>query len=248
MIVGLICAFEEEGQIGVAVNSLLEAGCDRVVVADGAWQCADGSPFAGGDWTSSDATWVEAEDAGAEVTLAPRLDDGGKRDWLLRNCGAQPGDHVLFLDADETLAAADPLDELRLPSVHACVLHRDVAPNDLPGLGGEWPRGDYGPRKPLLRWLRWSKSLGCDKPGRYHVAGEPIDAYLVQALARIVDRWDVPAIAQAYRALRDHEHQLEPEEASVLPILDGVEIVHDSRPDAARVAAKRAYYEPLVAA
>jgi hypothetical protein len=250
VIVGLMSVFEEAGRVGAAVESLFAAGCERVVVGDGAWVAADGRLFGGGEsWLSRDGTVAEAVAAGAEVLepASPVGSDGAKRDWLVRSCGASRGDMLLLLDADELVVCERPLELAELPSSHGCVIHRDLAGNDLPGLGGEWPRGDHGPCKPLLRWLRWSPGLRCLAPGRYTVNGQPIDAYLVQALGRVVSEevgYFVPeCVRHAYRLLRDREHELAPAEASLLPVLPGVEILHDSRPSPGRVEAKRRYYK-----
>lgn len=249
-VIGTIQAFNEEAAIRGAVESLLAGGCDRVFVLDGAWANPDGTPFGGRGWWSTDATQAEAERAGADfVTDFNGVDvstDGKKRDALLRLCRAEPGDHVLLIDADERLVGK--LDPDSWPSEHGCVIHRDLHPNDLPGVGGVWPRGDWGPEKPLLRWIRWSEDIRCETPGVYHDAGGRIHAYLVGAMSeRAAGRHD-PLFAHAYRVLRDHEHRLEPAATSLLPIVPDVEIHHAIEASPERVAAKELYYaEPVPA-
>lgn len=247
---GLIMAFNEEATIGDAVTSLFEVGCEKVVVADGAWTNPDGSYFGGGtSFYSTDATVHAAIEADAVVLrLEPAAyTDGGKRDAAIAKlplfAGASRGDYLFLLDADEI--ATGRLDDP--PRTHACVIHRDLQPNDLPGLGGVWPRGDYGAEKPLLRWLEWSPKLSCSRPGRYRDEAGPVMPYLVEQLRAVAETRD-GLIADAYRVLRDVEHLLTPEQAVLVPIVQGVEIHHVHAPDAAKIEAKRRYYETRVAA
>lgn len=181
MNIGLIPAFEEEENIGPAVTSLLAAGCSRVVVMDGAYAAPGPGllSFLGGGCRSKDETIAEAVRAGAEVIVPekqPRF--GVKRELLLRRCGARPGDHVLFMDADERAVG-------RLPAWyrdgHACVILRNLKPNDLPDLRATWPRGDYGPEVPLLRYLAWSPDLHFVDIGKFAVRDEPIVVYRDEA-------------------------------------------------------------------
>lgn len=247
-VIGLITAYQCEHEIGAAVRSLRDGGCHRVVVLDGAWPLPDGTPFGGGDWFSTDRTWEEARRAGATFLQEemPIGGDGAKRQRLLEICGAGNGDHLLFLDSDEILVGK--LDPATWPYGHGCVIHRDLHANDL-SVGGVWPHGDYGPEKPLLRWMRWSDDLRCERPGVFHDAAGRIHAYLVGAMAeRAAGRHD-PLFAHAYRALRDVEEHIPLEVASLLPIVPGVEIHHASEPSPDRVAAKERYHsmEPAAA-
>lgn len=245
-VVGLICAFNEAGRIGRAVTSLLEVGCDRVVVVDGAWIAADGHTFEGGEWWSTDGTREEAEQAGAEFVQLhrPAGDDGAKRNVAIHACGAMPGDHLFLLDADERAVGklTDP------PSGHGCVLLKNLKPNDLPGVRTDNLDPAHRETYPLLRWLRYDPDLCCDAPGRYRHGDNPIDVYLVPRLARASAEAGWPLLSQAYRALRDHEDVLEPGELSVLPILGGVEIEHVDEASPERVEAKRRYYDAQAAA
>ena len=237
--IGLIPAFDEEANIYDAVTSLFTVGCDRVVVLDGAYRYANGRSFMGGGCSSSDETQAEAESAGAIVVTPKRLPRfGEKRDMLLRLADADEGDHVLFLDADERAVG-------RIPAGvdgHACVLLRNLKPNDLPGLRSEWPRGDAGPVVPLLRFLRWSPTLRFLGPGRFAEEGELVRPYLVQAFGLVADATDDPVVRRAYLAVRELEGALPADLACVLPLLDGLEIHHLKEHSAERVEAKREVY------
>lgn len=241
-------AFNEEANIAEAVESLFTGGCERVVVVDGAWLSPDGTWFGGGGQWSTDDTVTEARQAGAEVLATPdgwAGGDGAKRELLLRMCGASEGDFILLVDADERLVGHARLEES--PSGHACVIHRDLFSNDLEGLGGVWPRGDYGPEKPLLRWLRYSRDLQCQAPGVYFDHAGRIHAYIVGAMAARVDNRREPLLTHAYRVLRELEHHMKPAEASLLPIVPGIEIHHVAEPASERVAAKRRHYKKAAA-
>lgn len=219
MVIGLIPAFNESGNIAPAVRSLFVAGCARVVVLDGAYRYEDGSSFMGGGCASTDGMHREAKREGAEVivpSVQPRF--GQKRELLLRLCGATSEDHVLFLDADER--AVGGLSDL--PEGHANVVLRNLKPNDLPDIRGTWPRGDFGEAVPLLRLLRWSEDLHFVGIGKFELDGEPIEPYDEEALA--LDP-DIPI-----------------EQASALPLLRGFEIQHVAPASSERIAAKREMY------
>lgn len=211
--VGLICAYNEAATISRAVGSLLDVGCDRVVVVDGHW-----SPEFGAAPYSTDGTEAAAVVAGAEwVRPAVTWDsDGGKRDTAVHVAGCRPGDQLFLLDADEV--AVGSLEGA--PAGHGCVLLRNLCPNDLPGIRRDWPRGDYAPVVPLLRWLRYSPGLSCTAPGKYREDGRPIRPYVLGTL-----------------------EGLSPEEACELPLLPNVRVDHYGQPSPERVLAKRAYYE-----
>lgn len=239
MIIGTIQAFQEAANIGGAVTSLLEAGCDRVVVVDGAWQNPDGTPFGGGDsWVSTDGTREAAVAAGAEfVVPAVRLgNDGAKRDFLIHAADAGPGDHLILLDADERLHGR----LTNAPAGHGCVVLRNDKPNDLPG---RTPWLDQANRAsvPMLRWLRWSPTLRCAGPGRYVENGEPIRVYLIEALAARVANADWLELA-ALAALREAQFEIPNDHLTILPLVPGVEISHCVPAGEGRMAAKHAYY------
>lgn len=220
-VIGTIPAYNEAGDIGDAVRSLFEVGCDQVFVLDGAWLAADGRPFLDGGGQSTDGTAEEARAAGASYReWAPRGGDGAKRTALVHMCGAREGDRILLLDADER--ATGSLPDV-LPRRHACVILRNEGENDLPGFRSDWPLGDGGPHPvPLMRLLAYHPTLECTGPGHWYERGRKIQTY---AFATV-------------------ERPLDPEQASALPILEGLEIVHlCGRRDPDRVAAKVAYYE-----
>lgn len=245
MIVGLICAFNEADRISGAVASLTRAGCDRVTVVDGAWLTPGGAWFGGAEWPySTDGTLDAAQAAGASVATAPEsalLSDGKKRDWALHNSGAEPNDHILFLDADERIHGhiTDP------PAGHGLVMLRN-RPDEL-GFRTPWLNDETLETVPLLRWLRYSEMLLCKQPGIYYDKHGRVEPYLDAVLAGHARIETDEALAQAYRAVRDHRHLLPAEAWTVLPILDGLLIEHLPA-DPSKTEAKRAYYQEPVAA
>lgn len=239
-IFGCVPVFEEADNIGYCVESMLAAGCDTVVVLDGAYLAADGSTFMDGGTTSKDGTVETAELAGARVIIPDRQPHfGEKRQMLLEQCGAEPGDHVLFLDADER--AVGTLNPDTLPAGHGCVILKNEKPNDMPGHRGVWPRGDAGPLVPLLRWLRWSPTLTFDR-GKWSEDGEPLRPYLVQRLRAAADSSGNPLITQAHAALQLAEQHLTPALASAYPIVPGFEIHHVAPHSPERISEKYRFY------
>lgn len=175
-VIGAIPAFQEEGNIGPAVRSLFAVGCSRVVVLDGAWTGADGIRFLDGGGWSTDGTADEAVAAGATYISAASAwaGDGPKRSSLVRVC-ADPGDHVLMLDADERAEGHLPD---ALPDGHACVMLENDGLNDLPGLRGTFPHGDYSDRPiPLLRLFAYDGMMACEKAGQWSDGAGPITVY-----------------------------------------------------------------------
>lgn len=242
MIVGAMTVFEEARNIGAAVASLVDVGCDMIVCLDGAWN----DSFGGRGPLSEDGTREEATNAGA-LWLEPDGpigDDGAKRNMLLRllpTLGVTPGDHLLLLDADERVYG-------RLhdsPAGHGMVLLRNEKPNDLPGVRTGTLDPSQRPIMPLLRWLRYSTALTCDAPGRYREHGTPIEPYLVNQLRdRVNARPDDSLVAAAYRVARDVEPLLHVGHLTTFPVVDGITIHHSVEATPERVAAKRAYYLP----
>jgi hypothetical protein len=210
--VGLISAYNEAPSIGEAVRSLFGVGCDEVLVVDGAWRNPDGRLFGPTPW-STDGMDREARAAGATYVRGINGTDGQKRDAAVRSCAAVFAcvTHVFILDADERAEGS----LAKAPDGHGCVLRHADKPNDLPTYRRAFPAGDYGPVVPLIRWLRWSPTLRCEKPGRYLEDGEPIRVY------------------------RRRGEEVE----TVLPVLSGIRIRHTVEADAERVAAKRRYYQ-----
>jgi len=241
-VIGAISAFEEQDQIGDAVRSLLDVGCKRVVVLDGAWTTTDGRAFHGGGALSRDRTRHEAEAAGAQY-VTPQEPCGSprrKRTMLLHACDAQNGDHLLLLDADERAVGQLPAPD-KLPAGHACVVRHNLRPEDLPGLRGTWPRGDGGPTVPMLRLIRWNDTLEAVRPGRLRDRGQLVEPYLVTALTMIADTMTDPIIRQAAAALRETEQHLTPELACALPVLTTLHLEHVGQPSEQKVQAKRDY-------
>lgn len=248
-IIGLVPVFEEADAIGYCVESMLAAGCSRVVVLDGAYKATDGSTFMDGGCASRDGTIENAELAGAQVIIPDRQPHfGEKRQMLIELSGAEAGDHLLFMDADER--AVGHLDQAVIAWGHSMVIVRNYKPNDLPDLRGEWPRGDAGTAVPLLRLLRWSPSLRFHGGGRWADGGVPIRPYLVEAFAAMFDTYgeeewllNDPVLVQAHRAIRELEQHLTPELACMLSIVQDFCIEHVVPHSAERVRAKRRFYQ-----
>lgn len=168
----LICVmsvYEEEDLILRALNSLHDSGVDAVHVFDGAWR-----DF--GEGPSRDATVMLAGEWGATVwqVETPWESQEAKRTFMFHNCGATSDDHIFVFDADEELEGRFPT----LPHQHHNVMVKCVGPNDLPGIRGEWPNGDYAPfYKPELRVFAYHQSLECRWPGGYWSDDKRIQAY-----------------------------------------------------------------------
>lgn len=238
--IGAISAFQEEGRIGAAVESLYAAGCADVFVLDGAWKDPAGNTFGGGPEFSTDGTVEEAVAAGARFARWSGGDDAAKQTQLLARCGAEPGDYVVKIDADERIRG-----RLIPPSGHSLVWLRNHGANDIPDVRSTWPRGDDARYPiPLFRAFQWSRELVCVRPGRWQTSAGSLEPYLVGALARLLDSIDIAydhPLSQLYRQLRDIEAKTNPRDAAAFPILDDVWIDHYRDPG--KADAKRAYYE-----
>ncbi|HEX4521647.1 MAG TPA: hypothetical protein VH063_18880 [Gaiellaceae bacterium] len=240
-VIGTIQAFNEEDAITGAIESLYAAGCDRVVVVDGAWGNPDGTLFGNAaTHLSTDGTCEAARAAGAEY-VEPEYPfwagDKSKRDYLLTFGG--PGDHLILLDADERLEGT--IDEEACPAGHGCIVLHNDKPNDL-AIRTPWLDRDVRASVPMLRWFRWSPTLTCLSPGHYRENGKPIHVYLVEALAAAADEMS-PLELAALAALRSIETKLPNKRLSILPIVQGIEIRHSVEATTDRIAAKRIYYE-----
>lgn len=241
-VIGVIAAFQEEGRISEAVTSLLEAGCDRVHVLDGAWLDPFGQPFGGGPLFSTDNTVAEARAAGAHVLVLGGFEggDAGKQQALIHHCDAETGDVIVRIDADERLRGT-------LPEIagHSLVWLHNHGANDLPGIRSTWPRGDDADHPiPLLRVLQYQPDLHCWRPGRWVTGDGELHPYVVGALARHIDENELPwgdPVARAYRHFRDNEHLVDPADTAAFPILEGVWIDHYRH--MAKADAKSVYYQ-----
>lgn len=213
-VIAVLAVYNEEALIGQAVESLRGIGVDQVVVFDGAWEGF-------GDGNSTDGTAVIAVDlVGADNVImrnGPWPSQEAKRTAMFRHCGARDGDYILVADADEVWEGTLP-DEA--PAGHMNVMVRCVGENDLPGIRGTWPHGDYCPDwKPELRCFFWNPTLECAWPGGY---------------------LDGDSFIQPYNDL----HLWETKGASALPVLDGVRFEHHGNSRSPeRIAQKIAYYE-----
>lgn len=100
-----MCAYQEASQIGEALASLRAAGCERLVVVDGAWGAFERY---GETASSTDGTQELARACGAQVIDAPA---GGWLDEVTARNGylvGLPGDWYLILDADERATGVLP--------------------------------------------------------------------------------------------------------------------------------------------
>jgi glycosyltransferase involved in cell wall biosynthesis len=242
MIVGAISAFNEEGRIGQAVASLLEGGCGRVLVLDGAWLDDAGVPFGGEAYWSTDATVEEARAAGAEIQYWSGGPDAAKQTQLVRRAGMLGGEFVVKIDADELL-----VNELPEIERHSMIWLHNHGANDIPEVRSTWPRGDdAGVPIPLFRVFKPSTDLVCVRPGRWVTDAGPLEPYVVGQLRHLVDtlglRFNHP-LAAYYRQLRDSEHVTEPYDVAAFPILNYVRIDHFRH--GARASEKAAYYEAV---
>lgn len=209
-----MAVWNEEALLPDALESLNAAGVQmhNVLVFDGAWKGFGQKP-GGRSPHSTDRT--EAVVFGAGAYWLPSPPSGWESQEEKRNAmfsyAYQDYDVAFVMDADERLEGRFPD---RLLDGHANVMVKCVGENDLPGIRGEWPRGDYyADWKPELRLFRLSSELHCKWPGGYWDADGKIEPY--------ADYAGTPA----------------------LPVLDGVRFTHhgaDRSPD--RIEQKIAYY------
>ena len=174
----VISVFNEEDMLPDCLASIAGTGIapDRVVVVDGAWQGGrDGAhTFAGSAGPSTDATEEIVRTAGANwlPVEKPWPSQEAKRSAMFKVAGAE---RVLVMDADERLVGSPPSE---WPDWHSNVMIKDVGENDMPGVRGEWPLGDYcADFKPELRFFRVTADLECAYPGGYISGGRIIKAY-----------------------------------------------------------------------
>lgn len=200
-----LCVFNEQELIGRAIRSLGPLGVDELHLFDGPWRGGkDGAHvFDGADHgASTDHTRGEAYTAATAIGVQlvihgsqePWASQESKRTAAFQDVGLAHGDYVLVMDADETVTVdaqdtePDEIDgtvpDLREwlehvePPRAAHVQMKCVGANDMPGIRGEWPAGDYSPFfKPELRLFRWTDDLECVWPGGYWSQGGMIDSY-----------------------------------------------------------------------
>ncbi len=174
MLIAVMSVYEEEMLLGRAIDSLRAGGVERIHVFDGAWSDFDEDNALG---LSRDATAQVAIERACVWHEPERKWESQeeKRTVMFHQCGATVDDHVLVFDADEELEGSfTPLAR----GQHYNLMVKCVGPNDLPGIRGEWPNGDYYPDyKPELRVFAWSEYLVCRWPGGYFDGPERIEAY-----------------------------------------------------------------------
>lgn len=170
MVICVMCVYNEEKLLPRALKSLEGSGVGRIVVFDGAWQGF-------GDGPSTDRTVEIAREAGCEVWEVdePWESQEYKRTFMFHNCGAQQGDYIFVFDADEELEGKFTA---LVMQEHHNIQVKCVGENDLPGIRGIWPAGDYAPYyKPELRIFSHRPNLHCLWPGGYWVGNLKIKAY-----------------------------------------------------------------------
>jgi hypothetical protein len=199
----VVSAYNEEGLLFDCVRSALDAGVDEVHVFDGAWRAGRAGPaFAGArEGASTDRTREVAEDAGA--VFHPRMTlwehQGDKRTYAFHGCGAQEGDHVLILDADERIRGQFPEE---LPELPFNVMLVSIGENDLPGIRKEFPYGDYSATpRPCFRGLPYEPKMECVAPAWYKWRGQVVQPYVGTASRLPV----VDVLIEHYANLRDAE-------------------------------------------
>lgn len=176
----VMSVFEEEELLPRALASLSKVGIapGQVVVFDGAWAGGkDGEHvFANSEGPSKDSTMQIAKEWGAccvEVEH-PWQSQEDKRTAMFRAAHSW-ATHIFVMDADEELEGSFPHD---FPDDHCNIMVRCVGPNDLPGIRGVWPHGDYcADYKPELRLFKRFPDLECVYPGGYIAARKWIEAY-----------------------------------------------------------------------
>lgn len=209
MIKVFIVARNEAAIIAGAVGSARRSGADEVHVFDGGF-----GRF--GDGPSTDATLLHAHAEGAQIHRAGNFPDrGAKITYAIHGMGANEYDHVFMLDADERTEGSFPPHPVRGQDYN--VLMYNTGPNEMPGVRGEWPRGDYS-RKPVprLRMFAWTPNLRCTDSGVYYR----------QVRIAPYTKTDSGAVVSA------------------LPVVQGLRIAHSPELHTeAEIALKRALYE-----
>jgi glycosyltransferase involved in cell wall biosynthesis len=220
----VMAVYNEELLLPGALQSLDAAGVSMsdVLVFDGAWDRFDElmvdqseEPVMRiGRGSTDETAWV-VEKFAARWLPVPSVgweSQEAKRTAMFLQAVAEGYTHAFVMDADERVEGRFPAE---LPDGHANVMVKCVGPNDLPGIRGEWPHGDYYPDyKPELRLFKLSPALHCKWPGGY---------------------WDEQGQVQPYADARG---------TSALPVLDGVSFTHhggERSPE--RLAEKIRYYE-----
>ena len=162
VIFGLIQAFEEEANIGAAVTSLLEAGCDR------RRRCRWRLDEPGRLLLRRPATSTRATRRAAEASRGRRDVDPAARAGLHRRLEAGLGDPELRRRARRPRAPPRRRRAPRGPPRRSAGRARDDHPQERPRERARVPlrRGSTrarAPSVPMLRWFRWSPELRCDR-------------------------------------------------------------------------------------
>lgn len=220
-VIAVIAVFEEEQMLPGALESFQHgSGVDEIHVFDGAWKGFSDDRFASADDTEAivkcyslahrapvPAVWHPA----TELWPGQEL----KRTAMFHSVRATHEDYILIFDADERFEGKmPPLDEPLYSLMNRC-----VGGNDLPGVRGTWPAGDYSEEYiPAIRLFRWNPTLRCLWPGGYEVGGELITVYTESKSAH--GGW-----------------------TSILPIIQGASFTHHgAERNEIKMEQKKAYY------
>lgn len=210
-LIAVVSVYNEQALIVRAVTSLFAGGVDSVHVFDGAW-----GGFGGADGTgaSDDDTMPLAGALGCVLHHPEEMwpSQEAKRTRMFHEVEASDDDHVLVFDADEELEGAFPP---LVAGQHYNLMVRCVGPNDMPGVRGEWPNGDYyAGYKPEVRVFAYDDKLHCKWPGGY---------------------WDWAGRIEPYANAKGDP---------LLPVVDGVSFLHHGNDRSAlRKEQKLAFYE-----
>lgn len=177
-VIAVIAVFEEEQMLPAALESFQRgSGVDEIHVFDGAWKNFADDRFSSGDKTQEVVRSYSDAPTPAIWHPARRMWGGQelKRTAMFHSVGATETDYILIFDADERFEGSMPALEYRA----YCLMNRCVGGNDLPGIRGNWPAGDYSEEYiPAIRLFAWNPTLRCLWPGGYEVDGELIKVYV----------------------------------------------------------------------
>jgi glycosyltransferase involved in cell wall biosynthesis len=177
-LIAIVPVWNEAEMLPDCIRSTQAAGIEKIHVFDGAWLGGDGSFRFGKTAHSTDGTLRIAEQLGAEVHSVREYwpSQEAKRTYMFGHAGATEKDHLFVLDADDRVLGQ--LDEKLKPGQHYNCMERCIGPNDMPGIRGVWPNGDYSATYiPCLHVFAYHPTLECLYPGCYLYRGEKIEQY-----------------------------------------------------------------------
>ena len=201
--IALVSVYDEDLPLFEKMLLSLRDVVETIHVVDGAW--GDFDPH-NADGNSNNETLDLAASYDAVIHPHGRwVSQEQKRTQMFRIPGWE---YALVIDADEEFFG--------IPTQvkgHSCVLLQNVGPNDLPGMRGCFPHGDYTTEpQALLRIFQYDSELVCHWPGRYTDS-------------------------------RGHIRTYKRDNTTRLPVLEGVGIWHyPSQRSETRISLKREWY------